>query len=168
MFSPWAVAAVAAVDILAEAEALVVLPAAVTVARVAEEALREPPRGLTRAAAVVVAAATMERVASQALAAAASSFSTSVRKIMAHFARVDDGTVVDLIVVSDDDCGGGDFPDSEPIGQAFIAGLAAGDLRLEGTWLQTSYNDNFRGRLGQIGFTYDPDVDEFLPPEDDA
>jgi len=84
---------------------------------------------------------------------------------MAHFARVDDGTVVDLIVVSNDDCGGGDFPDSEPIGQAFIAALAAGDARLEGTWLQTSYNDNFRGRLGQIGFTYDPDVDEFIAPD---
>jgi YD repeat-containing protein len=117
---------------------------------------------------------------------------------MAHFSKVDNGTVVDLIVVDNNDCGGGDFPDSEPIGQAFIAGLAAGDPRLEGTWLQTSYNtrdglhypggvieytyddegnitgDNgtpegaFRGNFGQIGFTYDPDVDEFLAPEDDA
>jgi len=87
---------------------------------------------------------------------------------IAHFAKIENNTVTDLIVVDNDDCGGGDFPDSELIGQAFIAGLAAGDSRLEGTWLQTSYNDNFRGRLGQIGFTYDPDVDEFLAPEDDA
>jgi hypothetical protein len=111
---------------------------------------------------------------------------------MAHFAKVENGAVVDVIVVSNDDCGGGDFPDSEPIGQAFIAALAAGDPRLEGTWLQTSYNtrngkhypqpvelakdkdglwhevpdgDGFRGNFAQIGFTYDPDVDEFLAPE---
>jgi hypothetical protein len=87
---------------------------------------------------------------------------------IAHFAKIENNTVTDLIVVDNDDCGGGEFPDSEPIGQAFIAALAAGDPRLEGTWLQTSYNDNFRRRLGQIGFTYDPDVDEFLAPEDDA
>jgi hypothetical protein len=84
---------------------------------------------------------------------------------MAHFCKVDDGTVTDLIVVDNDDCGGGDFPDSEPIGQAFIAALAAGDPRLEGTWLQTSYNDNFRGRLGQIGFIYDVDADVFIAPD---
>jgi hypothetical protein len=89
---------------------------------------------------------------------------------IAHFAKIEDGTVTDLIVVDNDDCGGGDFPDSEPIGQAFIAALAAGDPRLDGTWLQTSYNDNFRGVLGQIGFAYDPDADEFVAPatEDDA
>jgi hypothetical protein len=83
---------------------------------------------------------------------------------MAHFCKVDNGTVTDLIVINNDDCGGGDYPDSEPIGQAFIAGLAAGDPRLEGTWLQTSYNDNFRGRLGQIGYTYDPSLDVFIAP----
>jgi hypothetical protein len=84
---------------------------------------------------------------------------------IAHFAKIENNTVTDLIVVDNDDCGGGDFPESEPIGQAFIAALAAGDPRLEGTWLQTSYNDNFRGRLGQIGFTYDPDADVFIAPD---
>jgi hypothetical protein len=94
--------------------------------------------------------------------------------MMAHFAKVENGTVVDLIVVGNDDCGGGDFPHSEPVGQAFIAALSAGDRRLKGTWLQTSYNDNFRGRLGQIGFGFDPDTGEhgefiepvgFFPPD---
>jgi hypothetical protein len=84
---------------------------------------------------------------------------------MAHFARVDDGTVVDLIVVDNDDCNGGEFPESEMFGRAFIATLAVNEPRLEGDWYQTSYNDNFRGRLGQIGFTYDADADVFVAPE---
>jgi hypothetical protein len=84
---------------------------------------------------------------------------------VAHFCKVVNGTVTDLIVVGNDDCGGGNFPDSEPIGQAFIAALAAGDPRLQGIWLQTSYNNNFRGRLGHVGFVYDPELDEFLAPE---
>ena len=58
---------------------------------------------------------------------------------MAHFAKVSNTKVVNVIVVSNDDCGGGDFPTSEPIGQAFIASLG-----LTGEWLQTSYHANFR------------------------
>lgn len=78
---------------------------------------------------------------------------------MAHFARVDDSIVRQVIVVSNDDCGGGDFPESEPIGQAFIASLG-----LAGEWLQTSYHGNFRGRYAGIGYTYDPVLDEFVAP----
>lgn len=84
---------------------------------------------------------------------------------MAHFARVENGVVTDLIVISNNDIGGGDFPESEPLGQAFIAHLAQSEPRLEGTWLQTSYNDNFRGRLGNVGFTYDAELDQFIPPQ---
>jgi hypothetical protein len=54
---------------------------------------------------------------------------------MAHFAKIENDTVTQVIVVSNDDCGGGDFPESEPIGQAFIASLG-----LTGEWLQTSYH----------------------------
>ena len=40
---------------------------------------------------------------------------------MAHFAKIDDTNIVrEVIVISNADCGGGDFPASEPIGQAFI------------------------------------------------
>lgn len=78
---------------------------------------------------------------------------------MAHFARIEDGIVRQVIVVSNDDCGGGEFPASEPIGQAFIASIG-----LEGEYLQTSYNGNFRGTYAGIGYTYDPDKDEFIPP----
>jgi len=77
---------------------------------------------------------------------------------MAHFAQINNENVVQqVIVVSNDDCGGGEFPESEPIGQAFIASIG-----LEGTWLQTSYHGNFRGRYAGIGYTYDPVLDEFI------
>jgi len=36
---------------------------------------------------------------------------------------------------------------------------------LGGTWLQTSYNRNFRGNFAGIGGTYDPDLDAFLYPK---
>ena len=78
---------------------------------------------------------------------------------MAHFAQIDHNNVVtQVIVVSNDDCGGGDFPASEPIGQAFIASLG-----LAGDWLQTSYHANFRGSYAAIGYVYDSELDEFVP-----
>jgi hypothetical protein len=78
---------------------------------------------------------------------------------MAHFAQVVDNVVTQVIVVSNDDCGGGDFPESEPIGQEFLASIG-----VPGEWLQTSYNANFRGRYAGIGFTYNPTLDEFVAP----
>ena len=78
---------------------------------------------------------------------------------MAHFAQVQDGIVRNVIVIDNSDCGGGDYPDSEPIGQAFIAAIG-----IEGDWLQTSYNGNFRGQYAGQGMTYDPVLDEFVSP----
>jgi len=78
---------------------------------------------------------------------------------MAHFAQIKNNIVKNVIVVSNDDCGGGDYPDSEPIGQTFIASLG-----IAGEWLQTSYHANFRGCYASIGYTYDADLDEFVPP----
>jgi hypothetical protein len=78
---------------------------------------------------------------------------------MAHFASVVNGTVAQVIVVSNDDCGGGDFPASEAAGQAFIASLG-----LSGEWRQTSYNHNFRGKYAGIGDTYDAVNDVFVSP----
>lgn len=78
---------------------------------------------------------------------------------MAHFAKVENNTVTSVIVVSNDDCGGGEFPASEPVGQAFLASLG-----LEGEWKQTSYNSNFRGAYASIGWTYDSVNDVFVAP----
>jgi len=79
---------------------------------------------------------------------------------VAHFAEVDEYQIVrNVIVINNSDCGGGEFPDSEPIGQAFIAAIG-----IEGEWLQTSYNNNFRGTYAGQGMTYDPVLDEFVSP----
>lgn len=79
---------------------------------------------------------------------------------MAHFAKIENGVVSQVIVVSNEDCGGVEFPDSEPIGQAFINSLDG----LQGEWKQTSYNANFRGKYAGIGDTYDSELDEFVSP----
>ena len=78
---------------------------------------------------------------------------------MAHVAQVTDNIVRNVIVVNNSNCGGGDYPDSEPIGQAFIASIG-----IDGDWLQTSYNNNFRGTYAGQGMTYDPTLDEFVSP----
>ena len=81
---------------------------------------------------------------------------------MAYFAKLENNTVVQVISVSNDVCGEPtlDFPETEALGQTFIADT----LKLNGTWKQTSFNNNFRGRYAGIGYTYDADLDEFIAP----
>jgi hypothetical protein len=76
---------------------------------------------------------------------------------MAHFAQIIDGRVSQVIVVANSDCDNLPFPESEPVGQAYIASLG-----LPGQWLQTSYNANFRGVYAGINFVYDNALDEFV------
>jgi len=78
---------------------------------------------------------------------------------MAHFAKIENGVVANRIVVSNDDCGGGTYPESEPIGQAFLASLG-----LTGEWRQTSYNGNFRGKYAAMGDVFDSVNDVFVAP----
>ena len=78
---------------------------------------------------------------------------------MAHFAKVENDIVTQVLVVADSDCGGGVFPDSEPVGQEFLASLG-----LTGEWKQTSYNANFRGVYASKGWSYDSVNDVFVAP----
>jgi hypothetical protein len=79
---------------------------------------------------------------------------------MAHFARVDsENTVQEIIVVNNDVLLDDEGVEQESVGQAFIASLG-----LEGTWLQCSYNANFRGIYPGQGSVYDSELDEFLSP----
>lgn len=64
---------------------------------------------------------------------------------MAHFAKVENGIVQTVIVVSNDDA------PTEAAGKAFIANIG-----LAGEWVQTSYNNNpiegqDRGKYAGIG-----------------
>ena len=81
---------------------------------------------------------------------------------MAHFAKIENGIVEQIIVISNDVCGEPTltFPETESAGRAFIANT----LKFAGTWKQTSYNNNFRGTYAGMGYTYDPDLDEFIAP----
>jgi len=81
---------------------------------------------------------------------------------MAHFAQVNDQNVVQQVIVISNDDAPDPYPESEPLGQAYIADT----LKLDGVWLQTSYHGTFRGAYAGPGYTYDPDIDEFVaPPE---
>jgi hypothetical protein len=80
---------------------------------------------------------------------------------VAHFAEVDaDNIVRQVVAVANAALGDAPFPDSEPLGQAMLA-----ESGFTGTYLQCSYNGNFRGAYPGIGWSYDPNLDEFvLPP----
>ena len=81
---------------------------------------------------------------------------------MAHFAKIINDTVTQVIVVNNDDCGGGVFPESELIGQTYIASLL-----IDGLWLQTSYSGSFRNCFAGIGYRFLSNLGEygeFVPP----
>lgn len=74
---------------------------------------------------------------------------------MAHFAKIEDGIVTQIIVVGNEDILDKNGKESEKVGQEFIASIG-----LEGTWIQTSYNGNpingeDRGSYAVIGHTWD-------------
>jgi hypothetical protein len=79
---------------------------------------------------------------------------------MAHFAKIEDGIVRQVIVINNETLENKEFPESEPIGIAFCKSLYGADT----DWLQTSYNNNFRGIYAGSGMNYDPVLDIFINP----
>ncbi len=69
---------------------------------------------------------------------------------MAHFAKIDENNKVIEVLVVDNS--------QEHRGQEFLAV----DCNLGGTWIQTSYNGNIRGKFAGRGDTYDPVADIFI------
>ena len=82
---------------------------------------------------------------------------------MAHFVKIENGIVTNGIVINNDVVGEPTltFPDTESLGQAFIADT----LKFDGTWIQTSYNSNFRKHYAGIGYVYDAIADVFVTPK---
>jgi hypothetical protein len=85
---------------------------------------------------------------------------------MAHYARINENNIVtDVIVIAND---------IEENALDFIAK----ELKLSGTWLQTSYNTRegvhlnggtpFRGNFAGVGYIYDQAADAFIPPKPGA
>lgn len=78
---------------------------------------------------------------------------------MAHFAKIENNLVTQVIVVDNKDTADASGVEKEHIGAAFCERLFGGD------WKQTSYNGNFRKNYAGIGYTYNSDLDAFVPPK---
>ena len=78
---------------------------------------------------------------------------------MAHFAKLENNVVKQVIVVSNQDILDEQGQESEEKGIAFCSNL------LGGTWKQTSYNGKIRKNYAGIGYTYDEGRDAFIPPK---
>lgn len=80
---------------------------------------------------------------------------------MAHFAKLEDNIVTDIVVIGNDDCKDEDGNESEAVGIVFLKDMFGQDT----VWKQTSYNDNIRQRYASIGDTYNADIDAFVCPK---
>jgi hypothetical protein len=77
---------------------------------------------------------------------------------MAHFARLEDNVVTQVIVVHNNELLV-DGVESEAKGIEFCQSL------FEGEWKQASYNKTIRKNFPYVGFTYDEIRDAFIPPK---
>lgn len=70
---------------------------------------------------------------------------------MAHFAELDENNVVLRVLVTDND-----FPNE---GYDWLVETFGG------TWVQTSYNARIRKNFASVGYTYNEELDGFIPPK---
>ena len=78
---------------------------------------------------------------------------------MAHFAKIKDGFVRQVIVINNEVLLDENGIEQESIGAQFCADTFGG------TWIQTSYNANFRGKYAGSGDIYDAENDIFKGPQ---
>ena len=79
---------------------------------------------------------------------------------MAHFAEIGlNNVVLRVIVVANEELLDENGQESEAKGAEFCRNL------LGGSWVQTSYNANFRKNFAGIGYTYDSGRNAFIPPQ---
>lgn len=83
---------------------------------------------------------------------------------MAHFAKVEDEIVTEVIVINNQDILDENGDEQESIGINFINNT----LGLSGTWKQTSYNGNFRANYAGVGDTYDETNNVFIKKRPDG
>lgn len=68
---------------------------------------------------------------------------------MAYYAKVHNG-LVEQVIVADKEFFNS-FVDTSP-----------------GVWIETSYTGNLQVNYASVGYSYDSDIDEFIPPQDFA
>jgi hypothetical protein len=79
---------------------------------------------------------------------------------MAHYAHIDENNIVTQVIVIDNK----DTADANGIEKEYI-GAAYCERLFGGTWKQTSYNGNIRKNYAGIGYSYNADIDAFVPPQ---
>ena len=79
--------------------------------------------------------------------------------ILSHFAKVENGIVVQVIVVDNADTANAEGVEMESIGAEFCKRLLGGD------WKQTSYNGKMRKNFAGIGYAYDAALNAFIAPQ---
>lgn len=77
---------------------------------------------------------------------------------MAHFAKIEDGIVTNVIVVNNNELLV-DGVEVESKGSEFCQSLFGGN------WIQTSYNGTIRKQYAGIGCTYNETADVFIAPQ---
>jgi hypothetical protein len=75
--------------------------------------------------------------------------------MMAHWAEIDENSIVIRVTVGDN---------NDPAGDEGYQWLID---NIGGTWVKTSYNGNIRKNFAGIGYLYDPIRDAFIPPKPD-
>tara|TARA_B100001750_G_scaffold243959_1_gene260271 strand:- start:3638 stop:4012 length:375 start_codon:yes stop_codon:yes gene_type:complete len=80
---------------------------------------------------------------------------------MAHFAKLNsDHKVIQVVVVKNEVITDDKGKEQEQLGIDFLTSLFNHKY-----WLQTSYNDNFRGQFAGKGYRYDKSLDVFISPQ---
>ena len=80
---------------------------------------------------------------------------------MAHFARIVDGIVADVIVVNNDLLLDENGEEQESLGVDFCNEFYG----VPAVWVQTSYHGAFRKNFAGRGYTYDESADAFIGPQ---
>ena len=78
---------------------------------------------------------------------------------MAHFAKINNNIVEEVIVVNNNVLLDEQGVEQESKGVDFCKSL------FEGDWIQTSYNGNFRKQFAGMGFEYNKIRDAFVAPQ---
>jgi hypothetical protein len=78
---------------------------------------------------------------------------------MAHYAEIINNKVTRVVVVANEITHATpDGTEDESLGTTFLRDLLGGE------WVRTSYSGSIRGRYAGIGYMYDRERDEFVPP----
>lgn len=70
---------------------------------------------------------------------------------MAHFAEIDENNIVTRVIVVDNAL--------EPMGSQWCNKIFGG------TWIQTSYTGKIRKNYAGVGYSYNKELDVFIPPK---